>query len=86
MLVAVQRCRDEAPALIRRIERGCAADTEVLCVRNEPGRADNKNEELPLIIASHFLQCNLHLERKLLCSMLDPPASSTCSEDLKQQH
>lgn len=86
MLVAVQRCRDEAPALMRRIERGCAADTEVLCVRNEPGRADNKNEELPLIIASHFLQCNLHLERKLLCSMLDPPASSTCSEDLKQQH
>lgn len=30
-------------------------------VRKETVRADNETEELPLIIASHFLQCNLHL-------------------------
>lgn len=24
-------CSDEAPSLMKRIERGCAADTEVLC-------------------------------------------------------
>lgn len=35
-------------------------------VRSETVRTDNENEELPLIIASHVLQCNLHLERKLL--------------------
>lgn len=45
-------CRDEAPSLMRRIERGCAADTEV---RDDTGRADNENEGLSLIIASRFL-------------------------------